>query len=90
MKELSGAKTMIGADDVNAVEEGLLSLCHGYFYGLDHYEPFKVDTPLMNGDVVHCGDISIHCHHTPGHTKGTFSFTFDLDVEGKESYILMQ
>ena len=83
MKELTGAPVYLGADDVETVEHGTPLTCAEYTYGITNFEPFTVDHPLTHGEVITFGGVEIHCHHTPGHTAGTFSYTFDIDVDGE-------
>lgn len=85
IKELSGASVAMGARDVKRLKS-LLSL----EYTLDfwnvtagYFEPFEVERPLKHGDTIDLGDTVIHCHHTPGHTPGTMSFTFDVGIDGR-------
>jgi metallo-beta-lactamase class B len=40
-------------------------------------------TTFANGDVLELGNTKITFMHTPGHTKGTISFFFDMEVDGK-------
>ena len=35
--------------------------------------PYRVDTPLDEGDVITTGDVELHVLHTPGHTLGGIS-----------------
>ncbi len=35
--------------------------------------PFRVDTPLADGDIITTGDVELHILHTPGHTLGGIS-----------------
>ena len=41
------------------------------------------DEFYRDGQVITLGNTSILCLATPGHTEGTFSFFFDVDVDGK-------
>ena len=41
------------------------------------------DAFYKDGQVISLGNTSILCIATPGHTEGTFSFFFDVDVDGK-------
>jgi hydroxyacylglutathione hydrolase len=35
--------------------------------------PYRVDTPLAEGDVITTGEVELHVLHTPGHTLGGIS-----------------
>lgn len=68
LADLSGAKTLIGEADAPYLEE------KGYF---------TPDILVKDGDVLKLGNTEITFMHTPGHTKGTLSFFFDIEEGGK-------
>ena len=84
MKELTGAKVALGQADVETVERGTALTCAQYMYGIEYFETFKVDRSLQHLDTIDLGEVLITCHHTPGHTRGTMSFTLDTEVNGKQ------
>jgi len=45
---------------------------------------FLPDIELHDGDTVTLGNTSMRFMHTPGHTEGTMSFFFTVDVDGKQ------
>ena len=73
IKELSHAAVGLGAADIEVMKAN----------PPQHLEPFEVEQPLKHGDTIDLGDTVIHCHHTPGHTPGTMSFTFDVRIDGQ-------
>lgn len=81
LKELTGALVALGEQDVETVEQGTPLTCAEHLYGIPDFETFKVDRPLCHRDILDFGDIAIQCHHTPGHTPGVITFTFDLQVD---------
>ncbi len=83
LKELTGATAAMGEADVETVEKGTPLTCAEYWYGMHGFEPFSVERPLKHMDVVELGGVAITCHHTPGHTAGTMTFTFDTLVDGE-------
>lgn len=83
LKELTGATIAMGEQDIETVERSTPLTCAEYFYGINDFETFKVDRPLKHMDSIDLGDTVIQCHHTPGHTPGVMSFTFDVQVDGK-------
>lgn len=83
MKELSGATVALGEADVQAVEQGTPMTCAEYLYGMPDFETFTVDRSLRHGDTIDLGDPVIHCHHTPGHSPGVMTYTFDVTVDGR-------
>lgn len=44
---------------------------------------FTADILIDDGDELTLGDTTIRFMHTPGHTKGTISFFFDVTEDGK-------
>jgi metallo-beta-lactamase class B len=83
VKELTGAKYYVMDGDVNVVESGGKT---DFQYGGDdgtHYKPTKVDRVLHDGDEVRLGDTVLIAHSTPGHTKGTTTWTMKVNDGGK-------
>src|ERR1051326_6865940 len=79
VKELTGAKYYVMDGDVNVVESGGKT---DFQYGGDdgtHYKPTKVDRVLHDGDEVRLGDTVLIAHSTPGHTKGTTTWTMKVN-----------
>ena len=68
LADLSGAKTIIGEIDAPYLSE------YGYF---------KPDILVKDGEVLELGNTKMRFIHTPGHTKGTISFVFETEIEGK-------
>ena len=83
LKKLSGAKIAIMAPDVQAIEDGGKD---DFFYGADWkimgFPPAKVDRVLRDGDTVKLGEIVLTAHHTPGHTRGSTTWTTILVDSG--------
>jgi len=81
VKKLTGAQYMVMDADVPVVESGGKK---DFFYG-DHpdmqFPPTKVDRVLHDGDTVKLDDAVLTAHLTPGHNKGTTTWTMD-EVEG--------
>jgi metallo-beta-lactamase class B len=85
VKELTGAKYMVMDADVPEIEAGGKG---NFQYGdspRSRYQPAKVDRILHDGDVVRLGDAVLTAHLTPGHTKGTTTWT-TVVKEGGKSY----
>jgi len=83
VKELTGAKYYVMDGDVDVVESGGKT---DFQYGEDestHYKPTKVDRVLHDGDEVKLGDTVLVAHLTPGHTKGTTTWTMKVNDDGK-------
>ena len=48
-----------------------------------HFTPTKVDRVLHDGDEVRLGDTALVAHLTPGHTRGTTTWTTKVSDGGK-------
>ena len=87
VKELTGAKYMVMDADVPAVEDGgKINFGRGAKNsdsGAPQYQPTKVDRVLHDGDEVKLGDTVLTAHLTPGHTKGTTTWTMKVADGGK-------
>ena len=83
VKELTGAKYMVMDADVAEIEAGGKG---NFQYGdvlETRYQPVKVDRVLHDGDEVRLGGTVLVAHLTPGHTKGTTTWTMKVADEGK-------
>jgi len=87
VKELTGAKYMVMDADVPAIEDGgKLNFGRDAKFsdsGASQYQPAKVDRVLHDGDEVKLGDTVLTAHLTPGHTKGTTTWTMKVTDGGK-------
>ena len=83
IKELTGAKYMVMDADVAEIEAGGKG---NFQYGDNpesRYQPTKVDRMLHDGDEVKLGGTVLVAHLTPGHTKGTTTWTMKVADGGK-------
>ena len=83
VKELTGAKYMVMDADVPEIEAGGKG---NFQYGANpgsRYQPTKVDRVLHDGDEVRLGGVVLVAHLTPGHTKGTTTWTMKVADGGK-------
>ena len=87
IKELTGAKYMVMDADVPAIEDGgKLNFGRDTKFsdsGVSQYQPAKVDRVLHDGDQVKLADTVLTAHLTPGHTKGTTTWTMKVADGGK-------
>ena len=89
IKKTTGAKYFVMQADVEAVESGGKS---DFQYGADagtHYPPTKVDRVLHDGDTVRLGDALLAAHLTPGHTRGTTTWTMRVHDGGKSYNVVI-
>jgi len=83
IKELTGARYMVMEGDVATVESGGRK---DFQYGSDStqlYPPAKVDRVLRDGDEVRLGGVVFVARLTPGHTRGTTTWTTKVTDGGK-------
>ena len=83
VKELTGAKYMVMDADVPEIQAGGKG---NFLYGdspTSRYQPTKVDRILHDGDEVQLGGTVLVAHLTPGHTKGTTTWTMKIVDAGK-------
>ena len=74
IRELYGAKIMIGRLDENGLIDTEISLSDRFRAG---QKPFKADVLLDGGDVIDLKDIRFKVISTPGHTVGGVSYLCD-------------
>lgn len=79
--ELTGAKTGLGKEDGEMLRIRP-ELTWAPDYGVEFYESFDVDIPLVDGQTISLGRSSIECVHTPGHTDGCMSYFFEIEDNG--------
>ncbi len=83
VKELTGAKYMVMDRDVPEIEAGGKgNFQYGDVPG-SRYQPVKVDRVLHDGEEVRLGGTVLTAHLTPGHTKGTTTWTMKVSEAGK-------
>jgi metallo-beta-lactamase class B len=77
----TGAKYYVMDADVSVVKSGGKTDFE-YSTRTDfHFPPAHVDRALHDGETVSLGGVTLTAHLTPGHTKGTTTWTMD-EVEG--------
>ena len=50
---------------------------------LKYIKGWKPDHYYKDGQIIELGNTRIECVATPGHTEGTFSFFFQVEIDGK-------
>jgi metallo-beta-lactamase class B len=88
MKELSGAKTAVGAKEIRGPLQNPYVLDPVEQRNCERngwtYEPFVIDMLLEHDQEIDVGGTTIHCHDTPGHTPGAMSYSFRVTIDGKK------
>lgn len=80
---MTGAKYFVMAPDVSVVQSGGKT---DFQYGAEpdqYYPPAHADRILHDGSVVRLGGSTLVAHLTPGHTKGTTTWTMDEQEGGR-------
>jgi metallo-beta-lactamase class B len=88
LKKISGAKVAMMWVDAGLLEDGGKSDFH---YGSENdflFEGVKTDRLLSDGEVIRLGDVSLTAIHTPGHTKGSTTFTTTIVENGKSYFVV--
>ena len=89
VKRETSAKYEVMAQDVPVVESG----GHNDFHYATHksmwFPPTKVDRVLHDGDTVSLGGVTLTAHLTAGHTKGTTTWTFDEQQDGRTLHVVI-
>jgi metallo-beta-lactamase class B len=80
LQKESGARVLVAGGDAPIVAGGGEG---DYLFGPEfHYPPTAVDATIRDGEVVKVGPIALTAHLTPGHTKGTTTWTMTVKDSG--------
>jgi metallo-beta-lactamase class B len=85
MKE-THATHMVMDGDVDVMQSGGAA---DYDTTLDRFPPAKVDRVLHDGEKVELGGTTLIAHKTPGHTKGTTTWTMQTQDAGKTRNVVI-
>lgn len=83
VKKLTGARYMVMEGDAAEVEAGGRGNFHYANVPATFYPPTKVDRVLKHGDEVKLGGAVLVARHTPGHTRGTTTWTMQVAGDGR-------
>ncbi len=81
MRELTGAKVLVMKGDDDVVSGGGKGQ---YLYVDSRWPECAVDRVLKDGDEVKLGSVTLVARHTPGHTRGCTTWTWQETVAGKK------
>jgi metallo-beta-lactamase class B len=87
--KLTGAKYYVMDADVPVVESGGKA---DFQYGgeqIMRYPPTHVDRVLHDGSTVSLGGTTLTAHLTAGHTKGTTTWTMDVNQDGHNLHVVI-
>jgi metallo-beta-lactamase class B len=82
LKRLSGARLLASAGDASMLEAG----GRGDFAFGDslRFTPVAVDGHVAHGEQVSLGEVTLTAHLTPGHSKGTTTWTMTVPDGGRD------
>jgi metallo-beta-lactamase class B len=83
LKRMTGARVVVSEPEKELLESGgKLDFRFGDTPGAQ-FEPVKVDGTFKDNDTISLGGTVLTAHHHPGHTKGSTSFTLNVQESGK-------
>lgn len=86
VKTASGARMLASAADAELLESGGRN--DPAFGDSLTFTPVDVDAIVKDGERVTLGDVTLTAHLTPGHSKGTTSWTMTVKDGGRELSVL--
>jgi metallo-beta-lactamase class B len=87
VKKLTGAKMWALEQEAPLLESGGKT---DFLFGSDGwFNPVKVDHIFQDGDKIELGGTVITAHWTPGHTKGSTSYSMEITENGKLYHVLI-
>ena len=87
MKKLTGAKMLAMEREAPLLESGGKT---DYLFGSDGwFNPVKVDRTFQDGGKIELAGTELTAHLTPGHTKGSTSYTLDIAEGGRTYHVLI-
>lgn len=81
--ELTGAKTFISEEDYGLIDGSRPESSWSKEFNPAQPTVFEPDVLLHDGDKITLGNVEIECVLTPGHTPGSMSFFWNMEVDGK-------
>ena len=87
IKKQTGAKMMTMEQERELLETGGKT---DYLFGSSGwFDPVKVDKTFKDGETIELGGTVITAHLTPGHTKGSTSYSLEVPENGKKYHVLI-
>jgi metallo-beta-lactamase class B len=83
MKKVTGARVAMIEAEVPLLESGAKTDFRYANAPEFAFDPVKVDQVFHDGDTIKLGDVAIAALLTPGHTKGSTTFTMNVTEGGK-------
>jgi len=86
LKELTGAKVYVMAQDESVLADGGRSDFRSD--GRELWKPVRADQTLHDGEKVQLGGVTMVAHLTPGHTKGCTAWSTEVKENGRKYNVL--
>jgi metallo-beta-lactamase class B len=87
MRKQTGAKMLAIEQEVELLETGGKT---DYLFGSDGwFNPVKVDRVFKDRDKIELGGTELTAYLTPGHTRGSVSYGWDIVENGKTYHVLI-
>lgn len=86
LRELTGAKVLVMQGDDRVVASGGAGQ---YLYADSRWPECPVDRVLQDGERVTLGGVTLVARHTPGHTRGCTTWTWQETVDGKQRDVVV-
>jgi metallo-beta-lactamase class B len=87
IKRLTGARMMAIEQEAELLETGGKT---DYLFGsAGWFPPVKVDRTFKDGETIELGGSTVTAYLTPGHTKGSTSYTMTIAEDGREYHVLI-
>jgi metallo-beta-lactamase class B len=87
VKRLTGAKMLAIEQEVPLLESGGKT---DYLFGSSSwFTPVKVDRVFKDGDKIELGGTALTAHLTPGHTRGSVTYSLDITENGRTYRVLI-
>ena len=87
IRELTGAEVLATKEDAVILQDGGYS--DPLFGGFESFRPVNVDKFIADEDTIVLGNIELKVHFHPGHTKGSVSYSMQIEEEDKNYDVLI-
>jgi metallo-beta-lactamase class B len=89
LKRMTGARLIVPDKDRDLFETGGRTDFRFSDTPGAHFEPVKVDGTVKDGESISLGSTTLVAHHHSGHTKGSTSFTMNVQEGGKSYRVII-
>lgn len=86
LQKITGAKVYVMRGDDQVIASGGKGQ---YLYTKDRWQPCQVHRVLEDGAEVKLGGMTLIARHTPGHTRGCTTWTWQVEDGGKKYHVVV-